>query len=482
MNVHDVETRLREGLQRSALDAPFGDMVAERILHRLDRPQFRSRRLRWRGWALPLAIAVAVVVAGTVLALAQIGRHGAGLVASPPTARSGVVAPSPVSAATRSGASTATRLSSGTAVTEPAVTASRPAVPADLTDVQLLDLSFTSARDGWLLASAGCAASVGAGDRCPALLHTTDGGGHWVEASPPPAPVQGAGDCGSSAPCVAHIVFANDRTGYAFGPDVLFLTTNGGRTWTRQSGRGADALAVLDNTVVLVRAVDTACPQRCPLFETSPIGSTRWTAFTVADPPAGATSVMLTGHGDHAQLLLSSVDLARGNGRAQSSALYVSSDGGRHWTAKGEPCPYIGAGYTDESVAMTTSSDGAVVIDCAIRDAAQPNFTGGLTITSTDHGEHFVVPPSGGELGPVSAFAAASASVQLAYAGSNSEPAQLFRSIDSGDSWSAVPDLSGDIAWIGFQTPTTGRAISEDGRTLWITHDAGATWTHRTFP
>ncbi len=480
MNDRDVEARLRESLHRNALGAPPGDLVAERVLHRLDRQQLQPRR-RWRGWALPLAVAAAVGIAGTVIALAQVEHDGSARVVSQPPARTGSPVPTTSSTTARSSLSTGTTPSSGTATSRSTATAALPEIPAGLLGVHILDVAFTSAENGWLLASTDCADPTSGGEHCAALLSTDDGGHHWVAANAPSAHVGGIGGCTSAAPCVEHILFANKDTGYAFGPDVLLLTTDGGHTWTRLDRMGADALEILGNTVILVRAVRAACPQRCPLFETSPVGSTRWTPFSVTDPPVGATAVTLSGHGNHAELLLSSVDLAKGSGSDQDSALYVSSDAGRHWIAKGEPCPYIGAGYTDQTVAMTTSSDGAIVIDCATRSGDEPNFIGGLTITSTDHGEHFVAPAHGGKLGPARVLAAASAAVQLAYAGSNGGAAQLYRSTNGGDSWSAVQGLSGEISWIGFQSATVGRMLSEDGRTLWTTRDAGMTWTGHTF-
>ena len=51
-----------------------------------------------------------------------------------------------------------------------------------------------------------------------------------------------------AGPCVKHLRFANDRVGYAYGDDALFMTNDGGRSWSPEKG-GAILLESLDKNV-----------------------------------------------------------------------------------------------------------------------------------------------------------------------------------------------------------------------------------------
>lgn len=460
MSDHDIETLLRESLRGRSSQAPDGDPVAQRVLARVGAP---PPHRRWRPWALPLAAAAVVVIAGIVIGLGQ--EHAT----TPPAVR---ITP-PVSQ-TIDGSPTAPV--SGTTSPPATTEVTRPAVPANL---HLRDATFDSATDGHLLATVDCADGTGG---CLALLGTVDGGAHWAQLNPPPARLVGDQSCASS-PCVDHIRFANDRVGYAYGPDALFVTTDGGATWMRQPEVGADALQIAGDTVILVRAIDTACPDRCPLFMTAPVGSTDWRSFTVPDWPIGTVSVRLASSGQQVALLMNPVGLAKGAGRELASVLYLSADDGHHWTAKSEQCPYIGAGYTNHGFDVAMSGDGAIVLDCVALTDTEPTFVGGMTITSTDGGEHFAVPPHGGKLGAASVLAAASAAVQVVFATENGDGApRLYRSTNGGDSWSPVMDIAGAVTSAGFSSPDTGWAVSEDGGTLWTTGDGGATWAARRPP
>src|SRR5208282_1182476 len=104
---------------------------------------------------------------------------------------------------------------SATAATSPAASASPGTQAAGPIDVQ--DVSFVSADQGWAL---------GSGE----LITTTDGGASWTRLPGPPA---GA----------AHIRFASPEVGYAWstaGP--LWITTDGSASW--QPGRLTQVLSL----------------------------------------------------------------------------------------------------------------------------------------------------------------------------------------------------------------------------------------------
>jgi photosystem II stability/assembly factor-like uncharacterized protein len=59
--------------------------------------------------------------------------------------------------------------------------------------------------------------------------------------------------------------------------------------------------------------------------------------------------------------------------------------------------------------------------------------------------------------------------------------AGLSRSTDGGASWHRVagPDLG--VSFVGFESPTVGRVVTDGGRSIWTTTNAGKTWTEKVF-
>ena len=93
----------------------------------------------------------------------------------------------------------------------------------------VVDLSWVSDSMGWALAAVPCA-----GQLCPAVAETTDGGVTWQGLPSPSVAFYGpepppTADCQHVA-CVSHIGFATASIGYLFGPS-LFMTVDGGQTW-----------------------------------------------------------------------------------------------------------------------------------------------------------------------------------------------------------------------------------------------------------
>jgi photosystem II stability/assembly factor-like uncharacterized protein len=94
--------------------------------------------------------------------------------------------------------------------------------------------SFTSARNGWLLADVGAAM----GQSSANVFHTSDGGLHWVKVAHAgivghPGNLGSAGDKNT-------IVFRNRSVGWvtassAVGPGLVYSTTDGGKQWLFQA-------------------------------------------------------------------------------------------------------------------------------------------------------------------------------------------------------------------------------------------------------
>jgi photosystem II stability/assembly factor-like uncharacterized protein len=457
----DVEAALRASLTEQARHAPAAAPLAERIIGEVDllAPARERRRPRqWRTWTLPLVAAGSVAVVAAALVGVTHFRHSA--YHKPPAVPISSVAPAP------SATAPAPR---STAPNPPPATHSAPK-QVSLTHFQAIDLTFVGPEHGWALGSADCL--NGRSGSCAAMVRTTDGGTTWHAMKPPPANVA---LLVCDDPCIHHVRFATDQIGYAFGPSALFMTTDGGVNWQRDAG-GADALETLDGNVI--RVVDQAgggCVPGCDYnVQTTSIGSATWRS---ADLPGtydhGSTTgvaLVRTGH----RAFIEVFGHVAGGGQDATSLLYTSSDDGVSWTRHNEPCPPSPRGEVDSS-AITAAADGSVAVLCMPRGAASPGFTA----VSPDGSAPFRAggrlpsdPTASGLLG------AASQQVQLVLSDA------LYRTADGGQSWrlvSAVPLGRGEPIFVGFESASVGRVVTDAGRTIWTTRDAGQTWTKHTF-
>jgi hypothetical protein len=156
---------------------------------------------------------------------------------------------------------------SATAATSPPTSAPPSTQAADPIDVQ--DVSFVSAGQGWAL---------GSGE----LVTTTDGGARWTRLPGPPA---GA----------AHIRFASPEVGYAWSTaGSLWITTDGAASW--QPG-GLTQVLSLETAAGWVWSIAGTQPYR-NIWRTQ-VGSTAWTNLGLT-PNRSAT---LTVHSDVAYVV-----------------------------------------------------------------------------------------------------------------------------------------------------------------------------------
>ena len=453
MNDNDVETALRDMFAERAHRAPSAGPVAARILEDVYARPARERELRtrsWRTWTLPLVAAGAVAaVAAALIGVDQLHSNADHSNPIPPATRhSG--APTPIT-----GTST---VNAPTISTAPAVTT--VSVPG-AAQIQLLDLTFVG-HQAWALGSASC--NNGSGGQCTAMVHSADDGATWTSLTGPPAHIV---DRGCADPCVTNVRFATDKIGYVYSQSALFMTLDGGASWTQQSG-GAVALETLDNTVVRVVASPPDCTPPGCLYtvETAAIGSATWHATGLqAHSVSTSAGVGLTRTGS--TVVLAVFGHTAGGGSNAEAGLYISHDDGQTWTPRSEPCVQQ-PGVEVDTTALASAADGTVAVLCTRRDGAGGEYPA----ISRDGGVTFA---SGNSIDAISSrFAIASRSVVVI------ADEGLIRSGNAGIAWNTL--LPGKFfGWLGFESGTVGHAISEDGRTVWRTDDAGLTWTGVTF-
>jgi predicted small lipoprotein YifL len=329
-------------------------------------------------------------------------------------------APPSAAVSTSAGASPA-----ATAATSPPTSASPSVAAAGPIDVQ--DVSFVSADQGWAL---------GNGE----LLTTTDGAASWTQLSSPPA---GA----------AHIRFASPQVGYAWSTDgSLWITTDGGSSW--QPG-GLSQVLFLETAAGWVWSIAGAQPYAT--IWRAPVGSTTWTNLG-STPDRSAT---LTVHGDAAYV----VGQQGAGPIAPSLDVFVGTQPVHH-----EPLP-CGQGQTYVPFApLGVSTDGQVYLVCDVMNDQSSSATRSqLAYESGNDGSSWSADNSPPPLQAEGVTAIAGA--RFAW----SSGPDLYAL--NGQSWQVVLTNPGSsFALVGFETNTQGVAVGTNGY-LWITHDAGTSWS-----
>ena len=325
-----------------------------------------------------------------------------------PTARSAPVTASPAAAA-------------ATSPPTAAPSSMRAAGPIDVQDV-----SFVSADQGWAL---------GRGE----LVATTDGGARWTRLPAPPA---GA----------AHIRFASPQIGYAWSiSGALWITTDGAASW---QPAGLTQVLSLETSAGWVWSIAGAQPY--PSIWRAPVGSTVWTNLGLT-PDRSAT---LTVHSDVAYV----VGQQGAGPIAPSLDVFAGTQPVRH-----ESLPCVRGQTYVPSAPLGVSTDGLVYLVCDVVNSSAPTQLG---YESVNEGSSWRAdnpappqPPQG---------VTAIAGERFAW---NSGP-DLYMLTRHG--WHvALTDRGHGFSLVGFETNTQGVALGTNGY-LWITRNGGAAWSRVT--
>lgn len=390
------------------------------------------------------------IAVSTLMALAA-AAAGFGAVSGPTTRE-------PVPASANSSTSTSSPV---------APSATIPANLSRLTYIQ--DLTWVSETHGWAL--------VGHDEcihRCSEkVLTTTDGANSWSRVGTIPWVPSCAGACASS------IRFANSTYGYAYGPD-LFMSADGGRSWTLQPGPAVVGLEIAGSDVIRASATGFGCPGPCNLaVEEAPIGSSSWTTL-YSVPRQGSSRVQLVRQGPD-DIYLADFQNPAGGAQDEQTTLFISHDGGATWTARLDPCGYSGT-VENDSIAIAAAPGQVVAALCIVRTGLEPDFVA----LSTDGGVSFARSNALPENVAFQVLGATSAtSIFVGTAPGYGAPT-LEATGDGGLEWTQVArDASTSPAkyvasrgFLGFETTSVGRWLGGPND-IYTTVDGGLTWTRR---
>lgn len=410
-----------------------------------------------------------VPLAAVVLAAACSSSHSG----ARSTTTTAVATPSTTSTSTTNGSATTTSPTSTTV-------SAGAALPTGFT---VFDLTWISTDEGWALGVAPCTKPP-----CTSVAHTLDGGKTWAglpapkaySFSDPPA-IPADPPCIATVPCIQAMRFADAKNGYAYGATSLWLTTNGGHTWTQKSSDATATLEIAHGTVVRVTPADSGCPPGCNyVIEAAAVGSTTWHTLAAPKLIGDGAAVALEG----SNIYVAGFGHTAGGAADAHTQMIRSTDGGAHWATFADPCGVSPSGNEADATAITAAPGGALAVGCTPRAPGEAAFV----VLSADAGATFG-PHRGGLLPAVPAGGerieniAAATGQRLAVLVSG-ENLSIAVSNDAGGDWTVThtdTPANGVGRWfIGFQDSLTGRAILVP-RTILTTTDGGGHWTGYTF-
>jgi len=395
------------------------------------------------------------------------------------------VAPSPASST-----AAATKAASKKAVS----TAAPSSSPGQL---WLQSLQMTSASAGWALYYPGNPASAASGS-LTLLARTTDGARTWAEVTPAAArPMLSAADASAALDPVdgqrayLAVTAATKDSITAPSPTAVFLTTDGGATWT-ESAPFTVAGAVVQVTFadaehgwLLLDAGAGPSGEPLPWLYRTTDGGHHWSVAATAAPPGNG------GPNDMCQNRAVSFPTATTGwltfGCRSGNYVVVSHDGGGTWATQPLPLP---AGTCEVAVEPCEISGPRAAGDAAFLTVAPqavslaPSLLGSQNLGQTWHS---LTLPAGAEQYPQVSFFSSTRGVLVPAAAQDELGAVFYTTDDGGQTWTAVRQGKRFTALgsaVDFTSPQAGVAwvAGADAQAatpppICATANSGRTWT-----
>ena len=361
----------------------------------------------------------------------------------------------------------ASTLSVGVFELAEAATSPNPSQGLTLTSLQMVD-----ATTGWTLSER-------------AILRTGDGGSSWRDVTPkelralvsgPDGPWRLAGSCFLDGQHAWVAVVDGSDTSFA-----VWYTTDGGDSWKRSdlptSGVSAQFSFVDEQRGWMMLHLGAGAGSEGVAILGTEDGGKTWQQLSVTDPqnpvpgrpPFGGIKSGL-GFSDASTGWLTGSSPV--DGRVY---LYVTHDGGRTWQEQAVPLPqgYEHAQGASQPPVFFGAQEGLLPVSLFQDKPALVLYAthdGGLSWAPTAP----LTPGNGGLV--TLCLASPQAGWALEAAVDDTTPRQLYRTLDSGQSWSPVKSKNGlqKVTQLSFVSDQLGWALGDGG--LLKTTDGGATW------
>ena len=472
----NIEDRLRVALAAKANTVTEWDLQPPLLPRGTTLPKLSRRIRRMVLWSSPVFAAAAVSGLAFAGVLTPTQHHAAPsvpAVTTPPT----LPGPAPSPRATQPGATSATSTTPpSTAAVPPALPVGGP-VPAGF---QPGSVTFVSPTFGYVLGEPPSCASP----PCTSLVRTSDRGAKWVGVPAPRTTLVDSVELSAGSASVSAVRFADPYNGWAYGPG-LWATHDGARTW-HQVDVGGQVLALEaggGRVVALVNSCQNSsgCAGSPTRLLSSPVD--RDLFALVASAPIGSSASSATSAGSltmHPPVGFAVLGQRMASGATPSG---IVATNGHAWTSFPNPCRTGPDNYLSSFVAPDATS----LLSLCTGSGAAGSTSKTVVLTRNGNITALGSPPLGGDGGLIAANG-----ISTILVASRSGDDFLYRSTDSGRTWTTMRFNDGGIGLTDLGFTTSSQAIAIRGRApvtgssnqpaeLLMTMDAGATWHHVTF-
>jgi len=317
------------------------------------------------------------------------------------------------------------------------------------------------------------------------LLHTSDGGRHWLDVSPlNPAKGQIVDyHVTALSSLLAWVASSELPTGTPTGTTRIFRTNDGGRRWGSAAIHATSTLSIhFINTRdgwLLSNERAAAGSMEVNIYRSTDGGGT-W--IKVESTRFNDESSGLPFVGDKAGLTFLNTMRGWVTGAIltdDSIYLYITNDGGRTWGQQNLPLPHqLTPHWNDWTMPPTffTARDGILPVFYAIRNELHRDIKAVLVCYAThDAGTNWTyttpVP-----IGLGKEFSTSFADINHGWV---TDGAALYATIDGGRQWTTIrsPSFLVNVKQLDFISPSVGWAVSRTPPSLLKTMDGGVTWT-----